>query len=413
MTVHVIGAGMAGLAAALRLARAGRPVLLHEQARHAGGRCGTFHDPVLGRPLDSGIHLHFSGQRHLHAFLADIGQPHALVGLDQAACRFVDDANGRHWLLQPTLARMPLWLLVPWRAAPGTGLADLACLAALARAGPADTVARLVPARGPSRRLFWEPLCIAALNTEPACASAQALWQVLRGVLSADATSLYPRFARQSLAASLVDPAIAALLAMGGQLRFGSRLRAIESDNGRATLLRFAATQAALGPGDSVVLAVPSGAAARLLPDLALPQATRAIVSAHFLLSPPGPPGPALTTILADQPLWLLARGDLATVTVGAANALLDLPAAALARHLWLPVARALSRPPALPAWRVTKFRHATHAHSPAGEALRPPARTALSNLFLAGDWTRTGQSASVEGAILSGHEAATSVMHA
>ena len=55
-TVHIVGAGLAGLSTAVRLVERGRRVVLHEANRFAGGRCRTFHDPRLEREIDNGNH---------------------------------------------------------------------------------------------------------------------------------------------------------------------------------------------------------------------------------------------------------------------------------------------------------------------------------------------------------------------
>ena len=71
--VHVVGAGLAGLAAAVRLAERGQPVTLYEAAQHAGGRCRSFFDRTLGRVIDNGNHLLVSGNRSALAYLDAIG----------------------------------------------------------------------------------------------------------------------------------------------------------------------------------------------------------------------------------------------------------------------------------------------------------------------------------------------------
>ena len=61
MTVHVIGGGLAGLSAAIAVAGRGERVILSEAARHAGGRCRSYHDGLLDMTIDNGNHLVLSG----------------------------------------------------------------------------------------------------------------------------------------------------------------------------------------------------------------------------------------------------------------------------------------------------------------------------------------------------------------
>src|SRR5205823_2874831 len=62
--------------------------------------------------------------------------------------------------------------------------------------------------------------------------------------------------------------------------------------------------------------------------------------------------------------------------------------------------------------WWVVTEHGATFAVRPGVDALRPPQRTAVEGLFLAGDWTATGWPATMEGAVRSGYLAAEGVLH-
>jgi hydroxysqualene dehydroxylase len=137
---------------------------------------------------------------------------------------------------------------------------------------------------------------------------------------------------------------------------------------------------------------------------------SRAIINAHFRLDNPArlPGGEPLLGLINGTAQWLIARDDVVSVTVSAADALVDTPAEILLATLWADVARALSVPemPAPPG-RLIKERRATFAQTPENQRRRPGPVTAYRNLFLAGDWTDTGLPASIEGAIRSGRIAA------
>ena len=85
----------------------------------------------------------------------------------------------------------------------------------------------------------------------------------------------------------------------------------------------------------------------------------------------------------------------------------MQMPREELARKVWSEVARVAGLPETLPPWQVVRERRATIAADPRTERLRPPARTAWANLFLAGDWTDTGLPPTIESAIRSGERAA------
>jgi len=411
--VHVIGAGLAGLAAAVKLAARGCRVTVHEAGDHAGGRCRSYFDSALGCRLDNGNHLLLAGNRRTLDYLELIGARHSLVGPDEARFPFVDLGTGERWVLRPNRGRLPWWLLSRARRIPGTRAADYLEAWRLWAARDADTVAaRLDPERLLFRRL-WAPLAIAALNTAPEDGSARLLWRILRLSFGAGGASCRPMVPEIGLSESFVDPALARL---AGAVRFGRRLRELAFDGTRASALRFVGDDVALGSDDRVVLAVPAPVAAGLLPGLSAPTEFRAIVNAHYRIAAPRDPalgGADFVGVIGGLAEWVFVKPEVVSVTISAADRLADRPAQELAAAIWQDVARALA-PSGLawsgaepPPWRIVKERRATFAALPAQLARRPGAVTAWENLWLAGDWTRTGLPATIEGAIDSGLRAA------
>ena len=104
---------------------------------------------------------------------------------------------------------------------------------------------------------------------------------------------------------------------------------------------------------------------------------------------------------------WIFAFPDRISVTVSAADAIVDQDREALAALLWRDVARAYNLADELPPWQIVKEKRATFAATPKQNAKRPQTATRWRNLLLAGDWTATGLPATIEGAVRSGQKAA------
>ena len=409
MRLHVIGAGLAGLSAALSASRAGAQVTLYEASPQAGGRCRSFRDETLGTVIDNGGHVVLGANAATLAFLDAVGGRAAMREVAPAAIPFMDLANGETWVLRPNRGPIPWWALAPSRRVPRTRPRDYLGALRLLCASSDRTVGDTL---GRDDRLvarLWEPLCTAIMNTPTARAAARPFSRVVRATLLSGEAACRALVAAHGLSAAFADPALRRLDDLNSAFRPGWRLTRISPDHDRVSKLMFVDREVALGPDDAVIVAVPAAVAAELLPDLTVPNDFEAIVNAHFRLSSPArlPGDLPLLGLIGGTAQWLITRDDIVSVTVSAAGGLADEPVESLTRRLWSDVARALGRPdqPVPPA-RLIKERRATISQTPTAERLRPQPATKWRNLALAGDWVATGWPATIEGAILSGARA-------
>ena len=412
-TVHIIGAGISGLSAAVRLVNAGWQVEVHEATQQAGGRCRSYFDAQTQLTIDNGNHLLLSGNSHAIAYAKAIGTEAGLVGPARAQFPFVDLKTDKRWLLDLGNGRIPTWLFDKTRRVPDTSVMDYLALMPLIWASPGKLVGDAIPCKGTLYDRLVQPLLLAALNVDPPEGSAGLAGAIVRETLLAGGHACRPLIARAGLSDVLVEPAIELLRAKGAGIHFGHELRGATTASDRATTLDFGADDSiALGPDDAVVMAATPRVAASILPGLTAPTKFRAIVNAHFRYDPPAGL-PALTGVVGGLIEWLFAFPQRLSITISGADRLIDMPREELARAIWRDICRTagIDTGTELPPWQIVRERRATFEATPEQNKLRPGAVTAFKNLFLAGDWTDTGLPATIEGSVRSGDRAADLVL--
>ncbi|CAA6605632.1 conserved hypothetical protein [Rhodospirillaceae bacterium LM-1] len=407
MTVtHVVGAGIAGLAAAVHLTKAGRKVALHEAANQAGGRCRSFLDAKLDRQIDNGTHLILGANPSLFALLNAVGG--RLVAQAPAAFPFFDRQACKGWTIKPSKGAIPWWVLNPGARLPDTSALDYIGGWRLMKAQADESVAQAV-GNGEMLERLWGPLCEAILNTSPEQGQARLLGEVLKRSLLKGEAACRPYTAPEGLSAAMIDPALDWLQRQGAEIRFNHRLSGID----KGELIFDDGERIGISQMSPAILAVSPWIAADLLP--ALPRfETRPIVCAHFLLPKPEeklPGGRNYLGIVRGLGQWWSLRGDVLSVTVSAATGLAMETAPEIAAKLWAECALMLGLPKEPPAYRVMKEQRATIAHTPDAERLRPDVADGPPGLFLAGDWTNTGLPCTLEGAAFSGQRAAQHIL--
>ncbi len=405
--VYVVGAGLAGLSCAVALAAKGVRATVLEASAQAGGRCRSYHDPQLDMVLDNGNHFILSGNSAAFEYLRAIGSAHHMAGPEHADLDFIDFRDGARWTIRPNDGLIPWWLLSTDRRVSGTKLADYLSLAPLVAARDDRRIDAVIPCQGPLWDRLIEPFLIGALNTDPKAGSAALAGEVLRRSLARGGLAYRVRIAHPTLAAAFVDPALAYLAAAGSEVRFSAPVKSLIFEGDRFTGIEMQDGRVTLEPDDAVVVAVPPWMATALVPGLIAPDVFNPIVNAHFKTTPPAGASPMLG-VIGGTAEWIFAFPDRLSVTVSAANHLVDRDRDALTQLFWTDIARVYDLPPTPPPCRIVKERRATFAATPEQNAKRPGAATRWPNLILAGDWTDTRLPATIEGSVRSGHIAAT-----
>lgn len=409
--VHVVGGGLAGLSAAVRLAHQGVKVVLSEAAGQVGGRCRSYYDASLGCIIDNGNHLVLSGNRAVHSYLRLIGARGALTGPPRAEFSFLDLPTKRRWTFRPNESAFPWWIFSSSRRVPGTRARDYFRYSGLLKAGPFSRIGDLVPCEGVLWDSLIRPVLLSVLNTAPEEGSAELAWRVLSETVMRGGHAYRPRVARPTLAMAFLEPALAMLNAHDCPVRLNRRLRRLCLGQGRVEALDFAGGREALGPADTVILATPPWVTSEILPGISAPNDFRAIVNAHFRVVPPKG-APHMLGVTGGVAEWIFAFADRISVTVSAAETYLETPREILAARIWSEVAEAYGLGPVMPPWQIVKEKRATFAATPAQVVRRPGTETiSWSNLLLAGDWIDTGLPSTIESALISGEMAAAAAL--
>jgi len=438
--VAVVGGGLAGITAAIRLREAGLEVTLLEARPRLGGAASSFSRGDL--TIDNGQHVFLRCCTSYQDLLAKLDAT-GLVKIQERFDVSVLSPRGGARLRRTGLPG-PLHM---GRAVAGYGLLPPVERAKVARAAlalrsvdPADPAAdntALGPwlaARGQgerARRLLWDLFVVSAMNIAGDDANLSLAATVIQTALLGARDAADIGVAAVPLG-DLHDRAAAALLArLGVHVRLGARAASIGSlpDGGLRIELTYDRSGAGPElPTDGAVLAVPPGQAARLAGAAGAAGTGRwdglgasPIVNVHVVYDRRITDLPFAAAV--ESPVqWIfdktgpsgLAAGQYLAVSLSAADDYVDIPAAAL-REQFLPALEQLF--PAAARARVTDFfvtreRRATFRQAPGAGAIRPGTITAVPGLVLAGAWTDTGWPDTMEGAVRSGLRAAEEMIN-
>lgn len=403
----IVGAGYAGLACAVELADAGLTVEVFEASRTLGGRARAV--TVDGLTLDNGAHILVGAYAETLRLMVKVGAGGTALRRTPLRLEFANR-------VRVAAPRLPAPLHLAWALLTARGLswgdklAAIRFMRTMQAAGfrlAADmTAADLFAAhRQPERvrRFLWEPLCLAALNTPVAIASAQVFLNVLKDSLAADRAASDLLLPATDFSSLFPEPAARFIAARGGQVHRGRRIRSLDE------LAGFAHRVLAVAPYHLPALA----------PQIALPDFSWQPIATVYLQYPPHIRLPfamlGMDTAGGGHAQWLFDRGALCgqhgliAAVISGDGPWQAIGHAALAAAIHAEVAGCLPGLPPPRRTHVIEEKRATFCCTPG--LLRPGTATAWPDLWLAGDYVAGPYPATLEGAVSSGVAAARSIL--
>ncbi|MAE61404.1 MAG: carotene 7,8-desaturase [Planctomycetaceae bacterium] len=456
-TAVVMGGGLAGIAAALRLAEAGVTVTLIETRRRLGGRATSFEQRDAEQTVDNCQHVLLGCCTNLIDLYERLGVADLIEWHDRL--HFFDKA-GTHDVMKADGLPAPLHLMRSLRGFGTLSRAEKQAIGramwAIMRAGESGREAAAgrsfgdwlrehgQPARAVER--FWAVILISALNQTPDRSSAKYAMQVFQDGFLAHRRAWGMGVSSVPLV-RLYDAAGGAIESRGGRVMLGCSIDGIEFDGTDVSGVRVG--DGSVVRGDAYVSALPFDRLDRVVSDELRAADARLARLDEFEVSPilgihlwfEGEVTDRAHLVFVDSPLqWAFNKGvDAATGqqylhgVISAADDWVGEPAEVITamamRELaaYVPAAGEAVR---LVRSRVIKEKRATFSPSPGVDALRPPPgppgpaappevpaelagaaqnsrAEGVGNLYLAGDWCDTGWPATMEGAVRSGYAAA------
>jgi len=403
--VAVVGAGYAGMAAAVTLAERGIPLTVFESGPVPGGRARR----VLsqGHSVDNGQHVLIGAYTELYRLMRLVGVPQDALLRLPLEVRYAKDFSFRaFWFPAPfgLLAGLLAARGVPFSERIGAVRFMLALQKAAFRLDQDVSFNQLLETHrqnGAIGHYLWRPLCVSALNTPAAQASANVFLAVLRDTLAGEPEASDLLLPRVDLSQMFPEPAAEFVIKRGGEIRLRSPVENMEQ-----LKKQFSSVIVAVGPHQLKTL----------LPEVALDYSYQPIYTCYLQYSEEVKLGFPMLGLADGLVQWVFDRGTLLgekgrlACVISAQGDHQQMTQDELTARCHRELARALPGLPA-PHWaRVIAEKRATISCVP--NLKRPPVETPIPGVYLAGDYTDPHYPPTLEAAVRSGVRATQRILH-
>lgn len=397
--LHIIGAGLSGLSAAIRAAQLGHEVSVREAEPAFGGR-------FRATPLHDRVWPVIYGGDHAVDGLLRLTGAQDLWQVADPAVTFTE--KDQRWRYRPGTGKS--WVLNPARHPPGVTPWHYLELYKLATAGPDEVVSEVLRFSGESYGKIWGPMCRLWLNTPPNDAAPRLFWNSVKNHLFRQGGS-FARTPKTTLQDALIAPCLAWLRQQGAHLHADRPLSGLEFRADRVVGLFFGSDHVEIGPDDGVILGVPPRRLAEFLPETGMAQRMSAAILVHFdMPQTTGRQTCGLTARIDGSGCWFLCRDHRLTVLFPAARTLISWNEQALIDLAWREAKAALAPEGDQPQAVVIKRHRYGLYHSAGAEQTRGSLPCPWYNLTIADPLTLPGVADGPDAAIRAGTQAADSL---
>lgn len=421
--IAIIGAGWAGLAAAVELTNQGHSVNVYEACPNAGGRARSIQYEDL--TVDNGQHLLIGAYQELLRLLKVVGLKESEVfERKPMALSLIDATHENHFDMKLNNLWGPLSGMIALINAKGISFQDkISIIKFLSKirlcrlkTNKSATALELLNENQQSQKTitqFWEPICVAALTTPIELASAELFINVLKDTFSGHYKNSNCLFPKVDLEQCFPKAAVEYIERHGGHVHFNNRIESL-LDSPEGLVLKHQNKQSL---ASKAIIATPPTSCHRLLSPLFHDHKVlnninqlryQPITNLYFRFSKAIPMLQPMTGVLNAHSQWVFPRkiagqADLLSVIISTHGEHMNLDKEELAEIVHSELTSLFSELPSLKNCKVIRDKRATISACVENQALRPTTTQLSDKIFLAGDYTYLDYPSTLEGAVRSG----------